>query len=188
MSDNKYLKRLKASTPSSEKKIALRAKVLDEIKSLGEALCLLLEEAKGWQVKFVCQEIPPLPSAVALGNTETSGHMLALDPRNDEHDTRPHRFVNVLSCWFSSDGCFPCEIRYADVIRVCKGISEVKKELMEAGVKRLPFVLNEVGECLTRVSTVISLSESTETPVVGPTGNIQPEDAEATTNEATGRD
>ena len=185
MHDNMYLKRLKASTSSSEKKIALREKVLDEIKSLGEALCILLEEAKGWQVKSVCQEIPPLPSAVALGNIETSGHMLALDPMNGEHDARPHRFVNVLSCWFSSDGCFPCEIRYADVIRVCKTISEVKKELLEAGVKRLPFVLVDVSECLTRVSTVISLPESTEVPAAGPTGNVRPEEAVATANEAT---
>ena len=149
MGETNYKKRLEKEIEISKKAKQDRQAINSELDKVGKAFVDVIREKFNVAAKYELSDLPPLPSDVAAGFTNSNVIMLAIRVGPDEqHAAIVERKLPVLYCSFSEKGAYPCVINDNAAPLVCNNISELQKALLKVCSNQGSAIAKAVGGIL----------------------------------------
>ena len=149
MDETKYKKMLEREVEISKKAKLEHQAVKSELDMVGKAFVDVIKEKLNVSANYELSDLPPLPSDVAAGFTNSNVVLLAILVRPDErHAAIVERKLPILYCSFSEKGAYPCVINDNAAPLICNNLSELQKALLKVCSNQGSAIAKTVGGIL----------------------------------------
>ena len=149
MGETNYKKMLEKDMEISKKAMQERQAVKGELEKVGKAFVDVIKEKLDVSASYELSDLPPLPSDVTAGFTNSNVVLLAIQVGPDErHVAIVERKLPILYCSFSEKGAYPCAINDNAAPLICNNFSELQKNLLKVCSNQGAAIVKAVGGIL----------------------------------------
>jgi len=149
MGEAKYKKMLEKEMEISKKAMQERQAVKSELDMVGKAFVDVIKEKLNVSANYELSDLPPLPSDVAAGFTNSNVVLLAILVGPDErHEAIVERKLPILYCSFSEKGAYPCVINDNAAPLICNNFPELQKALLKICSNQGSAIAKTIGGIL----------------------------------------